>query len=177
MRPFVWSLAFAASLVPWAARGQDETESPPPTVITIAALPPSSISICLAAVTIESVGEASHRDRAIRLEDREDDELDEAQRAAVPAGERPQPIGRGPARELLDEVMRERGTLVCSGIGPGRGDARGHEHSMHHVNYPCETRRAPPEPRGPGGARTARHPPVVTAPAQSYSEELVVPDP
>jgi hypothetical protein len=35
MRPFVWSLAFAASLLPWAVRGQDGTESPPPTVITI----------------------------------------------------------------------------------------------------------------------------------------------
>ena len=35
MRASVWSLAFAASLLPWAARGQDETESPPPTVITI----------------------------------------------------------------------------------------------------------------------------------------------
>ena len=35
MRLVVWSLALAASLLPWAARGQDETESPPPTVITI----------------------------------------------------------------------------------------------------------------------------------------------
>ncbi len=35
MRVVVWSLALAAILVPRAARGQDETESPPPTVITI----------------------------------------------------------------------------------------------------------------------------------------------
>ena len=35
MRLFVWSLACALGLLPWAARGQDETESPPPLVITI----------------------------------------------------------------------------------------------------------------------------------------------
>jgi len=35
MRLVVWSLALAASLLPWAARGQDEAEPPPSTVITI----------------------------------------------------------------------------------------------------------------------------------------------
>jgi hypothetical protein len=35
MRLFLWPLAFALSLLPCAARGQDEAESPPPTVITI----------------------------------------------------------------------------------------------------------------------------------------------
>ncbi len=35
MRALVWTFALALGLYPWAARGQDEDESPPPTVITI----------------------------------------------------------------------------------------------------------------------------------------------
>ncbi|MGC8643221.1 MAG: hypothetical protein ACP5XB_25450, partial [Isosphaeraceae bacterium] len=35
MRVAVWTFALALGLLPWAAHGQDEDESPPPTVITI----------------------------------------------------------------------------------------------------------------------------------------------
>ena len=54
---------------------------------------------------VEGVGELRHRQRTLRLEDREDVQVDEAQRPAQPMLERPCALARAPRRQLVQEVL------------------------------------------------------------------------
>ena len=56
---------------------------------------------------VEGVGELSHGQRPGRLEDGQDVEVDEAQRALDPAAEDPDALLGAPGDELLDHVVEE----------------------------------------------------------------------
>ena len=57
---------------------------------------------------VERVGELRHRQRAARLEDGQDVEVDQAQRALQPRPEHLHPVLRAPRRHLADELGDDR---------------------------------------------------------------------
>ena len=54
---------------------------------------------------VERLGELAHRQRALGLEDRQDVEVDEAERAAEPAAEHAHPLARVPGRQLVEQIL------------------------------------------------------------------------
>ena len=94
---------------------------------------------------VEGLRELAHRARPGLLEDRDDVEVDEAQRAALPALEGVQPIARTPRRQLGEQLVGELGSARGSVAGISQHDIEG----IADAERMCQTHARPADPARP----------------------------
>jgi hypothetical protein len=137
MRVAVWSLACTVGLLPWAARGQDETESPPPTVITIrpAASPVPALKYSLlpkpeglipgnAAIfyhrAIERLLERRSQERPLQLHDLKTSRIQAAEEEEERARWLTQPLAKLPREKVREYLQRHEFSLHECELGARR---------------------------------------------------------
>jgi hypothetical protein len=97
---------------------------------------------------VERVGESTHREGSIGLEDGQDVEVDEAQGSAQPEPERAGALLRAPRGQLVEQLVGDRGAVRHTRILQCHIDNLCHVYRS--VNRLDQLRAAPPSVLGSG---------------------------